>query len=196
MSIFRDRIEFSRGIRILYQVREQATPSTSRGIIPTALAKAFCGQKPTPTLPSFIFSNRFIIEAVMIYRPDSGKRLSRQNLAKFALCRKILRRKDNYPPDNLNATLGQNSPIMSEDLQGGFPMKNWCSFDAMTVRKRTISSLLSDLLSPISEPWNDVFHANKSPQTPCFPASTDFLTAWNRLVPRSDFGDNKSLKSL
>ena len=62
----------------------------------------------------------------MIYRPDSGKRLSHQNLAKFALCRKILRRQDNYPPrnspcvakfyedritippDDLNAALGRN----------------------------------------------------------------------------------------
>ncbi|MBQ5558811.1 MAG: hypothetical protein IIT46_03400, partial [Lachnospiraceae bacterium] len=35
--------------------------------------------------------------------------------------------------------------------------------------------LLSDLLSPISEPWNDVFQAKKSPQMPCCRASTDFF---------------------
>ena len=123
MSIFRDMIEFSRGIRIRYQVREQATPSTSRGIIPTALAKAFCGQKPTPTLPSFIFSNRFIIEEAMSNWPDSGKRLSHQNLAKFALCRKILRRQDNYPPRWFKRHIGQKSPLVSEDWQADFQWK-------------------------------------------------------------------------
>ena len=45
----------------------------------------------------------------------------------------------------------------------------------MTVRKRTDLRLLSDLLSPISEPWNDVFQAKKSPQMPCCRASTDFF---------------------
>ena len=33
----------------------------------------------------------------------------------------------------------------------------------MTVRKRTDLRLLSDLLSPISEPWNDVFQAQEKP---------------------------------
>ena len=42
-------------------------------------------------------------------------------------------------------------------------MKNWCSFDAMTVRKRTDLRLLNDLLSPISEPWNDVFQTQEKP---------------------------------
>ena len=38
----------------------------------------------------------------------------------------------------------------------------------MTVRKRTISSLLSDLLSPISEPWNDVFQTQEKPVNALF----------------------------
>ena len=86
-----------------------------------------------------------------------------QNLAKFALCRKNLRKEDNYPPRRFKRHVEPESDDCERWFTGGFPMNNWCSFDAMTVRKRTISSLLSDLLSPISELWNDVFHANKSP---------------------------------
>ena len=59
----------------------------------------------------------------MIYRPDSGKRLSHQNLAKFALCRKILRRQDNYPPRWFKRRVGQKSPLVSEDWQADFQWK-------------------------------------------------------------------------
>ena len=164
MSIFRDRIEFSRGIRIQYQVREQATPSTSHGITAKALAKAFCGQKPTPTLPIIHFfqtdlSSKQLWFIDLIQASDCRARTS-PNLPCVA---KINEDRITIPSDDINATLGQYSPIVSKDLQGGFPMKNWCYFDAMTVRKRKDLRLLSDLLSPISEPWNDVFQTNKSP---------------------------------
>ena len=59
----------------------------------------------------------------MIYRPDSGKRLSHQNLAKFALCRKILRRQDNYLPRWFKRHIGQKSPLVSEDWQADFQWK-------------------------------------------------------------------------
>ena len=104
----------------------------------------------------------------MIYRPDSGKRLSHQNLAKFALCRKILRRQDNYPPRRFKRHVEPESDDCERWFTGGFPMKNWCSFDAMTVRKRTDLRLLSDLLSPISEPWNDVFQTQEKPVNALF----------------------------
>ena len=38
----------------------------------------------------------------------------------------------------------------------------------MTVRKRTDLRLLSDLLSPISEPWNDVFQTQEKPANALF----------------------------
>ena len=38
----------------------------------------------------------------------------------------------------------------------------------MTVRKRTDLRLLSDLLSPISEPWNDVFQTQEKPVNALF----------------------------
>ena len=99
----------------------------------------------------------------MIYRHDSGKRLSRQNHAKFAPCRKNLRREDNYPPRRFKRHVEPESDDCERWFTGGFTMKNWCSFDAMTVRKRTDLRLLSDLLSPISEPWNDVFQTQEKP---------------------------------
>ena len=161
--IFRDKIDFSRGIRIPYHVREQASPSTSRGITTRHFRRRFAGRSPHPLYHHSFFSNRFIIEAVMIYRHDSDKRLSPQNLAKFALCRKILRKQGNYTPRRFKRHVGAKLADCERGLTDGFPIKNWCSFDAMTVRKRTDLSLLSGLLSPISEPWNDIFQSNKSP---------------------------------
>ena len=76
---------------------------------------------------------------------------------------KITEDRITIPPRWLKRHVRAEFADCERGFTSGFPMKNWCSFDAMTVRKRTISSLLSDLLSPISEPWNDVFHANKSP---------------------------------
>ena len=38
----------------------------------------------------------------------------------------------------------------------------------MTVRKRTDLRLLNDLLSPISEPWNDVFQTQEKPVNALF----------------------------
>ena len=119
-SRIQDRIDFSRGIRIQYQVREQATPSTSHGITATALAKAFCGQKPTPTLPSFIFQSDF-----------SSMRLWFIDLIQASDCRaritpnspcvaKIYAERITIPPDDINATLSQNPTIVSDDLQADF----------------------------------------------------------------------------
>ena len=109
MSFFRDRIDFSRGIRIQYQVREQATPSTSRGIIPTALAKAFCGQKPTPTLPIIHFfqtdlSSKQLWFIDLIQASDCRARTS-PNLPCVA---KFYEDRITIPPDDLNAALGRN----------------------------------------------------------------------------------------
>ena len=65
-------------------------------------------------------SIRFFINEVMIYRHDSGKRLSRQNHAKFAPCRINYAERITIPPDDLNATLSQNPTIVSDDLQADF----------------------------------------------------------------------------
>ena len=124
MSFFRDRIDFSRGIRIQYQVREQATPSTSHGITATALAKAFCGQKPTPTLPIIHFfqtvlSSKQLWFIDLIQASDCRARTS-PNLPCVA---KFYEDRITIPPRWFKRHVGQKSPLVSEDWQADFQWK-------------------------------------------------------------------------